>query len=205
MNSVIAFRPAVTLDTEGFNDILLGKEIIDVAEVVAKGSVAGELDVVDVELGGISGDFGETFLAFNQSNFPRSIEDKVLASSEDQLEGIVVNLADDAVFESVDGILGILPISRDKTITNSSTLEVKIGVGLLEDVSRDGGNIMSGVRFTGNIESSAIELRISSQEFSQEEVHIFSDFSFVGNVSGSVGEASTEGLVNIEKIGLVVP
>lgn len=205
MNSVIAFRPAVTLDTEGFNDVLLGKEIINVAEVVAEGSIAGELDVIYVEFGGISGDLGETFLAFNQSDFPRSVEDKVLASSEDQLEGIVVNLADDAVFESVDGVLGILPVSRDKTITDSSTLEVEVGVSLLEEVSRDGGNVVSSVGFTGNIERSSVELRISFQEFSQEEVHIFSNFSFVANVGSSVGEASTEGLINVEKIGLVVP
>jgi len=205
VNSVIAFRPAVALDSESFNDILLGKEIIDVAEVVAEGSVAGELDVVDVELGGVSGDLSETFLAFDESDFPRSVEDEVLASSEDQLKGIVVDLTNKAVFEGVNGVLGILPVGGNESITDSRTLEVKVGVSLLEDVSGDGRDVMSSVRFTSNVERSAVELGISGKEFSQEEVHILSDFSFVGDVSGGVGETSTKRLVNVEKVSLVVP
>jgi hypothetical protein len=51
-----------------------------------------------------------------------------------------------------------LVVDTHKTITNGETIELKFKTALLNDVSRDSGDIVAGIRFTGDVEISSLEL-----------------------------------------------
>lgn len=205
MDGIVALRPGVTDNTEGFLNISSGKEIINNGKVVAEGTIAGELIVVNVELGGISGDLFNSKLALGHSDSPGGVLNERLAESESLDETIVGSFVNDLVFVGEGSVLGILPVSRDETVTNGRTLEVDIGIFLLDDVGGDGRNVVTGIRFTSNVELSALVLGESSQEFGEEGVEVLSNFVFRGFELSGVGVASTEGLVNVEDVGNVVP
>jgi len=201
----VALRPGVSSDTNSFLDIRSGKEVINDGEVVAEGSMAGEFNVIDVEFGGISGDFFNTDLALGQSDGPGSVLDEVLAETEGLDEGVVGRFVNELVFVGISGVLGILPVSRDETVSDSRALEVDISVVLLLKVSRDGRDVMSGIRFTSDEELSSLELGELFQELLHEGVEILGNFGFRVFEGSGIGVASTDGLVNVQEIGIVVP
>jgi len=98
-----------------------------------------------------------------------------------------------------------LPVDAHKTITNSDTVELEVKTTLLNDIVGDGGDIVAGIRFTGDVEVSALELGEGVKEFLEEKIEISSDFIFSLVELSTSGETSTEGLINVEEVSVVIP
>jgi hypothetical protein len=51
-----------------------------------------------------------------------------------------------------------LVVDAHETITDGKTIELKGKTALLNDVGRDGGDVVAGIRFTSDVEISSLEL-----------------------------------------------
>lgn len=96
-------------------------------------------------------------------------------------------------------------VDAHKTITDGETIELKVKTALLNDVGRDGGDVVAGIRFTGDVEVSSLELGELVQELLKEKVEISGDFIFSLVELSTSGETSTEGLINVEEVSIVIP
>ena len=75
------------------------------------------------------------------------------------------------------------------------------------EVVGNGGDVVASVGLAGDVEVLALELRELLEEFDHELSHVLSDLLLVDVVvdEASVGEASANGLVDVEQVGVAVP
>jgi len=202
----VALSPRTASDIEDLLDTSLHQESIDTAEVVAKRRIsAGFSDVVDVELEGLAGDSLDLELASKHGSFRLVELNEGIANTETIDQTIVQSFINEAVFVSESGIFGILVVNADKTVTNTDTLEVQVETASSEDVGGNGGDVVSSVRFTSDVEISALVLRESVDEFLKENIEISGDLSFVLVNFSSSGVTSAQRLINVKDISNIIP
>jgi len=83
VDGVVAFSPGSARDSESLLDGVLFKEVVNKAQIVAKGKVfAGFSDVIDVELRGVAHNSFNLGLALDQSEGSKSLLDEGVAKLE---------------------------------------------------------------------------------------------------------------------------
>jgi len=206
VDGVVALRPGSARDSEGSLNSGLFKEVINEAQVVAEGLVfTGFSDIVDVELRGVAQNSFNLSLALDQSEGVEALLDEGVAELEASNQTLVELFIDEVVFQSVVSVLGVLPVDAHKTITDGDTVELEVKTSLLNDIVGDGGDVVSGIRFTSDVEVSALELGERFKEFLKEKIEISSDFIFSLVELSTSGETSTEGLIDVEEVSVVIP
>jgi hypothetical protein len=202
----VAFSPRTASDIEDLLDASLHQESIDTTEVVAKRRIStGFSDVIDVELEGLAGNSLDLELAGNHSGFRLVELNEGITDAETSDQTVVHSFVNEVVFVGKGGVCGILVVNGDKTVTNTDTLEVQVKTTSSDDVGGDSGNVMSSVRFTSDVEISALVLREFVNEFLKENIEISGDLSFVLVNFSSSGVASAQRLINVEDVSNIIP
>jgi len=202
----VALSPRTASDIEDLLDFSLHQESINTAHIVAKRRIsAGFSDVVDVELEGLAGDSLDLELASKHSSLGLVELNEGFANTEAIDQTLVQSFINEAVFIGESGVVGILVINADKTVTNTNTLEGQVEAASSEDFGGDGGDIVSSIRFTSDVEISSLVLREFIEEFLKENVEMISDLSFVCVKFSSSGVASAQRLINVKDISNVIP
>lgn len=212
MDGLGAFNPLSSLDTESLDDIGSFEELVNVGEIVTERRIGALFsNVVDIE-SGLSGvetqNAHDTDLTFFHGNQPRNTRlDHLLASPESTLQDTVLDLTDQIVFKSEVGVFGVLLVGGNQTVTDGGTSELNPGVVLGDNLSTDGGDVVTCIRFTSDEELSTLEFSETGVETLQELPEIVSDLGFVVGefVEADSAVASTDGLVNKNDVGVGVP
>jgi len=78
---------------------------------------------------------------------------------------------------------------------------------MVDEVGGDGRDIVAGVRLTSDIKCTIFELWVLCQEAFEETVEVCGDLYFVAHLVAllGLGESCTDRLIDIQKIGRVVP
>lgn len=131
----------------------------------------------------------------------------MLASPESTLQDTVLDLTDQIVFISEVSILGVLLVGGNQTVTDGGTSELNPGVVLGDNLSTDGGDVVTCIRFTSDEELSTLVFSETGVETLQELPEIVSDLGFVVGefVEADSAVASTDGLINKNDVGVGVP
>jgi hypothetical protein len=133
--------------------------------------------------------------------------DESLASFEATNEDVLPLFGDEIVLIGELGVCGVLLIRVGQTISNSDTLQVQLDIGGIEsEVVRDGGDVVTGIGLTSDVKVASLELGVLDKEASEHVGHVLGDLSLgSGVVETTLGEASADGLVNVEQVGDGVP
>lgn len=202
----VAFSPRAASDVEDFLDLSLHQESIDTTHIVAKrGITAGFSDIIDIELEGLASDSLDLELALDHSGLGLVEGNEGVTKTESIDQLLVQVFINEAVFIGESGVLGILVVNTDETVTNTDTLEVQVETSSSEDVGGDGGDVVSSVGFTGDVEISALVLREFNEEFLKEDIEISSDLSLVLIEFSGGGETSSQRLINVKDVGNIIP
>jgi len=202
----VALSPRTSSDVEDFLDLSLHQESIDTTEIVAKrGIFAGFSDIIDVELEGLASDSLDLELALDHGSLGLVEVDEGVAKTEASDQLLVKIFINKVVFIGKSGVLGILVVNTDETVTDTDTLEVQFKTSSSEDVGGDSGDVVSSVGFTSDVEVSTFELREFFEEFLEEKVEMSSDGSFVLIELVGSGETSSQRLINVKDVGNIIP
>jgi len=202
----VALSPRTASDIEDLLDLSLHQEGVDATEIVAKrGISAGFSDVVDVELEGLASDSLNLELALDHGSLGLVEIDEGVAETEASDQLMIEVFIDKLVFIGKSGVLGILVINTDETVTDTDTLEVQVKTSSSEDVGGDSGDVVSSVGFTGDVEVSALELREFFKELLEENVEMSSDGSLVLIEFNGSRVTSSQRLINVKDVSNIIP
>lgn len=206
MDGGVALSPRTASDIEDLLDLSLHQEGVDATEIVAKrGISAGFSDVVDVELEGLASDSLNLELALDHGSLGLVEIDEGVAKTEASDQLMIEVFIDKLVFIGKSGVLGILVINTDETVTDTDTLEVQVKTSSSEDVGGDSGDVVSSVGFTGDVEVSTLELREFFKELLEENVEMSSDGSLVLIEFNGSGVTSSQRLINVKDVSNIIP
>mmetsp|Transcript_17471 Transcript_17471/g.26936 ORF Transcript_17471/g.26936 Transcript_17471/m.26936 type:complete len:418 (+) Transcript_17471:78-1331(+) len=209
----VALLPLPALNAEDLLDGRVGHHVVSGGEVVAhRRNVTLLSDVIDVELGlaRVSKDDAHEDVADIHSLHPAvAVVNHVVTDIESSLKDNVLSLLDEMVLVGEVIVSGVLGVGVDEAVSDSHSLEVDLQVlGVLEhEVVGDSRDVVTGVTLSGDVEVLALHFGVSFEEAHHHLCHVLGDLVFVGaHVEDcGAGETGSNGLVNVDNVGVVVP
>lgn len=212
VNNLVAFFPFTTFNTKHSLNSSIVKQIISLTEIVAKRRrVTAFSDVINVKsrIKRVTNNgFSKKLAEFKRNNFSLGLKNKFLADLVSTLKDFVPVVTDETILMGEISVSRVLHERINKTVSNSQTLKVELQTFLLiKDIVTDSGNVMAGITLTSNVKISTIERGILLKETIEEINHVSSNFILVSDLMTSlrVGVTSTNRLVNVEQVSLLVP
>jgi len=150
-----------------------------------------------------------TNIAFFKSNWPETCFNKSLTGSKNTLKYFLLSLADEFILISKSIIFWILEVWVDETVSNSHSLEVELKFILVleHEVMRDSWDVVTSITLSSDEEVFTLELWVFLKESLHESSHIVGDFFLISVQvsSASMGEPSSNWLINIKDVSKVIP
>jgi hypothetical protein len=217
VNFLVALYPfARGRDIQLCLNCIVVKELVGATQVVAKGRLVALLSyVINIESRSkrVSENNCHGQLAELEGLKPVLfwIIHHSLALNKASLECKVHLFVNQTVLMSELGILRILHIRIDPTVSDSNTLEIEAERArrdFLNKVISKGRNVMPGVALTSDIEIATLIFGVLFKEAIQEQFHCCSDLILIGvevKDACALRESSTNGLVYEQQVRHLIP
>lgn len=135
--------------------------------------------------------------------------DEALAAGEGVIHGVALALAQNgrvATLAAGHGpVVCVLGELVSQAIADSNALEVDVAVLVLEDLRRKGGNVVSTIRLSGNVEVLSRILGELVEEEREKGVNVLASSDSVADGATAVGVADVDRLVQEDDGSIVVP